>query len=344
MHNYKKTSKLLYFIKTLTIKKPRMKKIVFIMCVIISHNLASQVFTTNTTPVGLEHNILFNAGTRYTVSQTGPALNSNALFDGIMQPSYTTTGPTLAAPTVVLIEGLPLYHIQAGAWVGWSTRYWAANKFIIEVYDQYNSPNTWRVIADYSTTNYSGSSFVVGLPQGAYSKLRFTFIEGSGMGGNLGVSELFFIHPEATTPYAGLLASAVNNWQNNGANLLYTNGSVGVGTQKTGPHKLAVEGSIGAREVKVETTAWADFVFDKNYNLPTILEVEKQIQDHGHLKDIPSAQEVEKNGIYLGEMNAKLLQKIEELTLYLIDLNKKVQVLEDKNTQLSNEKVKLQHQ
>jgi hypothetical protein len=77
--------------------------------------------------------------------------------------------------------------------------------------------------------------------------------------------------------------------------------------------RLSVKGAIRADRVKVYTS-WADFVFEKNYKLPTIEQVEKQIIKNGHLKDIPSASDVEKNGIDLGEINKKLLQKIEELT------------------------------
>ncbi|WP_281232406.1 hypothetical protein [Flavobacterium gelatinilyticum] len=102
-------------------------------------------------------------------------------------------------------------------------------------------------------------------------------------------------------------------------------GNVGIGTTTTGTHKLAVEGSIGAREVKVTATGWSDFVFKKEYELPTLTEVEKHIAEKGHLKDIPSEEEVLKNGINLGEMNSKLLQKIEELTLYSIQQNKKIE-------------------
>ncbi|MCX2680629.1 tail fiber protein [Galbibacter sp. EGI 63066] len=103
------------------------------------------------------------------------------------------------------------------------------------------------------------------------------------------------------------------------------NGSVGIGTSTTSSHKLAVEGSIGAREVKVEASGWSDFVFENDYNLPTLEEVEQHIQEKGHLKDIPSAKEVEENGIYLGDMNAKLLQKIEELMLYTIEQQKLIE-------------------
>ncbi|CAM1351218.1 hypothetical protein [Tenacibaculum halocynthiae] len=103
-------------------------------------------------------------------------------------------------------------------------------------------------------------------------------------------------------------------------------GNVGIGTLTTGDHKLAVNGSIGAREIKVETKVWPDYVFMSDYNLPTLTEVEKHIQEKGHLANIPSAKEVEKaGGIELGSMNKKLLQKVEELTLYTIQQEKQLQ-------------------
>ncbi|WP_157814115.1 hypothetical protein [Olleya sp. Bg11-27] len=114
--------------------------------------------------------------------------------------------------------------------------------------------------------------------------------------------------------------------------MLTDKGKVGIGTKTMGNHRLAVGGSIGAREIKVEANGWSDFVFEKSYDLPTLKEVEKHIKEKGYLKDIPSAKEVEKNGIYLGEMNAKLLQKIEELTLYTIAQEKKIKELESLNT------------
>jgi hypothetical protein len=115
------------------------------------------------------------------------------------------------------------------------------------------------------------------------------------------------------------------------------NGNVGIGTTTTGSHKLAVEGSIGAREIKVEANGWSDFVFYKDYKLPSLTEVEKYIKEKGHLKDIPSAKEVEENGILLGEMNSKLLQKIEELTLYTIQQDKRLNSIEFKNLKLEKE-------
>lgn len=123
--------------------------------------------------------------------------------------------------------------------------------------------------------------------------------------------------------YAGNNAAPVNG--------AIIEGNVGIGTLTTGSHKLAVEGTIGAREVKVYLGAWSDFVFKKDYNLPTLKEVETHIRSKGHLKGIPSEKEVIQNGVNLGEMNSKLLQKVEELTLYLIQQNKDIEVLKEEN-------------
>lgn len=120
--------------------------------------------------------------------------------------------------------------------------------------------------------------------------------------------------------------------------IIKSNGNVGIGTLETGIHKLAVEGSIGAREVKVEASTWSDFVFNKDYNLKNLNEVELFIEENKHLPDIPSETEVIENGISLGEMDAKLLQKIEELTLYMIEMNKEIQLLKKEN-ELLKEKI-----
>jgi hypothetical protein len=104
---------------------------------------------------------------------------------------------------------------------------------------------------------------------------------------------------------------------------MFFNQKVGINTASTGSHTLAVGGSIGAREVIVEGSGWSDFVFEDTYTLPTLNEVEEYIEKNGHLKDVPSAEAIEKEGIPLGAMDSRLLQKIEELTLYVIELNKR---------------------
>ena len=115
------------------------------------------------------------------------------------------------------------------------------------------------------------------------------------------------------------------------------NGNIGIGTIETGTHKLAVEGTIGAREIKVEATGWSDFVFNSDYKLKPLDEVESFIEENNHLPNVPSEKEVMENGIALGEMDAKLLQKIEELTLYMIEMNKRVKSVEDENKLLKEE-------
>ena len=98
-------------------------------------------------------------------------------------------------------------------------------------------------------------------------------------------------------------------------------GSVGIGTSAP-QSKLAVNGTITAKEVVVTSTGWPDYVFDADYELMPLHEVEVYIQTHGHLPTVPSASDVEANGLALGEMQGTLMQKVEELTLYMIELKK----------------------
>lgn len=115
------------------------------------------------------------------------------------------------------------------------------------------------------------------------------------------------------------------------------NGNIGIGTTTPGSYKLAVEGTLGARKIKVQQTAWADFVFAPDYTLPSLQYVEEFIKTHQHLPEIPSEKEVKESGIDLGDMNKKLLQKVEELTLYLIEERKMNQAQERKMSEMAEE-------
>ncbi len=119
-------------------------------------------------------------------------------------------------------------------------------------------------------------------------------------------------------------------WISMGNNINYTSGNVGIGTNALADYGLAVNDKVRAREIRVDNDNWADYVFNKNYNLPTLEEVQKHIQEKGHLPNIPSTKEVKANGIELGEMNKLLLEKIEELTLYILEQEKRIETLETK--------------
>ena len=109
-----------------------------------------------------------------------------------------------------------------------------------------------------------------------------------------------------------------------------SSGNVRIGDGSMIPtNALEVNGTVRSKEVVVETNNWSDFVFDTEYELMSLSETDRYIHENGHLPDIPSASEVRENGIELGEMNALLLRKIEELTLYVIELEKEIQKIKN---------------
>lgn len=112
-----------------------------------------------------------------------------------------------------------------------------------------------------------------------------------------------------------------------------TGGNIGIGT--TSPtDKLSVNGTIRSKKVKVDANGWPDYVFAPNYELRSLSEVEKYIKVNQHLPEVPAAKEIETNGLDLGAMDATLLKKVEELTLYLIQESKEKDDLKKENKEL----------
>ena len=119
------------------------------------------------------------------------------------------------------------------------------------------------------------------------------------------------------------------NW-NTPKMFLSFDGSVGIGTINP-TQKLTVNGTIYGKEVKVDLSVpGPDYVFDEDYKLTPLEDIKTYIDKNKHLPEVPSAKEMEKNGIQLGEMNMLLLKKIEELTLYVIELKNELQELKEK--------------
>lgn len=152
----------------------------------------------------------------------------------------------------------------------------------------------------------------------------------------------------------GVASSATNNYgvygAANGVNSYagYFEGAVAIGDAtpiKATGYMLSVDGKIACTEVRVQpSNLWPDYVFSPSYELLPISELEKSIKENCHLPGIPSVKVVETEGISLGEMQRKMMEKIEELTLYIIDLNQEIKDLKNENAKQAIEINKLKRQ
>lgn len=128
-------------------------------------------------------------------------------------------------------------------------------------------------------------------------------------------------------------SNAYNFGITNTAMTIDPSGNVGIGT--TNPqYKLAVNGNIGAQDIIVTNTGWSDYVFRPGYRLRPLSEVSAFIQKNHHLPDIPTEAEVKEKGVSLGDIQAKLLAKVEELTLHMIKADERNNRLEQQNQEL----------
>ena len=178
-----------------------------------------------------------------------------------------------------------------------------------------------------SYIHWQWNTLVLGTPAGTYSHNSIDIIPG---GESAHTDTLFsrirmFESPSETNHIEKIrLWTAGNCWFMN-------NGYLGIGT--TSPqYKLDVRGTIRATEIIVNT-AGADFVFDKEYKLPTLTEVDAYIKENGHLPAVPAAEEMQSGGMKISELQTLLLQKIEELTLYTIQLENRIKELENNQNQ-----------
>ncbi|MEW7289114.1 hypothetical protein [Aquimarina sp. 2304DJ70-9] len=217
-----------------------------------------------------------------------------------------------------LVSGATKLHINYGGDFAEGTRI-MGSKLIVDGNVGIGTTNTSNGILTINGDNYNGLRIENDTP-GKEASMRFRVKNSSGS----------TFHADISTFYRnnkGFLGFKVphNNTPGSGYKFIIDNlGNVGIGT--TIPDsRLTVKGKIHAEEVRIDLNVPApDYVFTKDYDLPTIEQIQQYIIEQGHLPNIPSAKEMETNGIELGLMNMKLLEKIEELTLYTIEQENKI--------------------
>jgi len=134
--------------------------------------------------------------------------------------------------------------------------------------------------------------------------------------------------------YQNGLAVEGSKWESSSGLIYYQDGPVGIGTIETGGYRLAVAGNVLAEEVMVQhADKWYDYIFDEEYELSSLADLESFIKKHKHLPDVPTEQMVREKGINLGEFSGVLLQKIEELTLYIIQQQREIESLKQSFSQ-----------
>jgi hypothetical protein len=139
--------------------------------------------------------------------------------------------------------------------------------------------------------------------------------------------------------YYRFLGSDVAAAQDDLNGLVFTSSGIGIGTEQFPPNcRLAVKGKIYATEVNVRnySNGWPDHVFKSDYQLASLNDVDKFIKTNGHLPGIPNADQIAENGINISDMQSKLLEKVEELTLYMIQLKKENESLKAEIEELKN--------
>jgi hypothetical protein len=206
--------------------------------------------------------------------------------------------------------------------------------------------NIYGVVGSASATNplnnigvYGESKNATGYNTGVYGEVNTTVgIYNTGVGGKVALDSnatwnraIAGYAPVANKHYAGYFDGNVD----------MQSGTVRIGNVTTPVgYKLYVEKGILTEKVKValaSSAAWADYVFAPDYKLETLDAVETYIKENNHLPNIPSAEELAKDGLNLGDMQAKQMEKIEELTLYLIEMKKEINALKSANNSLQSQ-------
>ncbi len=206
---------------------------------------------------------------------------------------------------------------------------------------------TDNVTASLNITNNAGNSKLIVKDDGRIGinqMMPTSLLHLKGLGNTNTTSSLNIVNSSNNSMFyigddgkIGINTTNFNTAQNSSNIKLKVNGDVLIGTEWYEPalptglttkNRLSVDGQIVAKEMIVNTNNWADYVFNSNYKLASLEEVENHIKINKHLEGIPTSKEVTENGVNVGNIQSKLLEKIEELTLYLIQQQKKINELE----------------
>lgn len=145
-----------------------------------------------------------------------------------------------------------------------------------------------------------------------------------------------------TVPAAETLPYAQTIWNTNASEeIIYADvQQVAIGLEDPGAYRLAVDGDVKARRVKVSAENWPDYVFEDTYDLRDLENLRNYLQQYGHLPGVPSKEVAEQEGVFVNDMNVILLEKVEELTLYLLQENERImtlnKALEEERNRTSN--------
>jgi hypothetical protein len=252
----------------------------------------------------------------------------------------------------IRINATSLSGSGSGARINWTTSA-NANKWVAQSYlnGLTSNLNYWRL--EYGSSSifniYGNQTVGIGTGESA-SNGKFAVHYNSGTGNpHVYLNEINSSTDGARITFANTGATATKFWDVYGrpratnseaefnfwyetygnVMILKGDGNVGIGTANTAGHKLNVNGIIRANEVVVET-GWADYVFENDYKLKDLKEVEHFISENKHLPDVPSAKSIQEKGAHVSELMTKMMAKIEELTLYTIQQQKEIEELKSK--------------
>ncbi len=256
-----------------------------------------------------------------------------AQFSGTTQTGWINReGPLSIGRTTQYSSGtIDLLHIDNGGLrIGKSTTDEDRKKNMIHIGDsRYIGIGEWYADDHLAVVSKKGYNFVTDFGKPYYDDI---FMYVVAQYNDIGLA----VRSEHREGFQYGFISAVNRDDSKGIAVVNTSKTA---TNNGGEDVFRVygNGNVECKKVKVAIDIWADFVFDKNYDLPTLQETERYIQDNGHLPNLPNVEEVKENGFDLGEMNRLLLQKVEELTLYTIEQQKQLDKLSSKKSKRNKE-------